>query len=77
LIVKSRSGWTTKLHLIAANDEYAVSFSLSPGNFHDDPEGEKFLNHNHIGNSLGSCSVIMDRAYDGNETRNKEYGPVI
>ena len=45
----------------------AVTFSLSPGHAHDAPEGRRLLQ------SLGATSrpihLLMDRAYEGNETR--------
>ena len=39
----SRGGWTTKLHMVAADARTAVTFSLSPGQAHDAPEGRKLL----------------------------------
>ncbi len=42
-IGKSRGGWTTKLHLGAADARTAVTVSLSPGQAHDAPEGRKRL----------------------------------
>ena len=36
-IGKSRGGWTTKVHLVAANAETVVTFCLSTGNDHDAP----------------------------------------
>ena len=44
-----------------------MTFSLSPGQAHDAPEGRKLLNR--LGPQLGSPSLLMDRAYEGNETR--------
>ena len=38
-IGKSRGGWTTKIHLVAADTRTAVMFSLSPGQAHAAPEG--------------------------------------
>src|ERR1700733_13052746 len=38
-IGKSRGGWNTKVHLVAANARTAITFALSPGNAHDGPEG--------------------------------------
>ena len=38
-----RGGWTTKIHLVAADARTAVMFSLSPGQAHDAPEGHKLL----------------------------------
>ena len=53
--------------MLAASERLAVTFGLSPGNEHDAAEGRKLLGS--IGKSLGKCSVIMDRAYEGDETR--------
>ena len=36
-IGKSRGGWTTKIHLIAADARTAVTFPLAPGQAHDAP----------------------------------------
>ena len=44
-----------------------MTFSLSPGQAHDAPEGRKLLDQ--LGPQLGSPSLLMDRAYEGNETR--------
>ncbi|WP_230425663.1 IS5 family transposase [Spartinivicinus ruber] len=67
-IGKSRGGWSTKIHLVAADDQTAVTFSLSPGQAGDAPEGRKLLKR------LENCGwegahVIMDKAYEGDETR--------
>jgi transposase len=52
---------------------------LTPGNLGDAPEGRELLKF--IGDSLGKCSVIMDRAYEGDETRDLVkslgYKPVV
>lgn len=64
-IGKSRGGWTTKLHLVAADARTAVGFSLSAGQAGDAPEGRKLL----TSLSLSSEYVIMDKAYEGDETR--------
>jgi transposase len=42
-----------------------VNFSLSPGNAGDAPEGRKLLK----ATTLSAKYMIMDRAYEGNETR--------
>src|SRR5471032_395526 len=34
-IGKSRGGWNTKIHLVAADARTAITFSLSPGQAHD------------------------------------------
>lgn len=54
--------------MIATDDKTAVTFALSPGNAGDAPEGRKLLE------SMKDCGwdgtkVIMDRAYEGDETR--------
>src|SRR6266851_3393092 len=36
-IGKSRGGWNTKVHLVAANARTAITFALSPGHVHDAP----------------------------------------
>ncbi len=50
--------------MVAADARTAVSFSLSPGNAGDAPEGRKLLKET----SLSTRHVIMDRAYEGDET---------
>jgi transposase len=65
-IGKSRGGWTTKIHMVAADARTAITFALSPGNAHDAPEGRELLRD--LG-SFPGMPVIMDRAYEGNETR--------
>ena len=64
---KSRGGWTTKVHLVAADERTAIGFALSPGNVHDAPAGRQLLL------SLGTVDrpthLIMDRAYEGDATR--------
>ena len=42
-------------------------FSLSAGQAHDAPEGRKLLNR--LGPQRENLSIVMDRAYEGNETR--------
>ncbi|MDP6651927.1 MAG: IS5 family transposase, partial [Gammaproteobacteria bacterium] len=64
-IGKSRAGWTTKIHMVAADARTAVNFSLSPGNAGDAPEGRKLLK----ATTLSAKYMIMDRAYEGDETR--------
>lgn len=53
--------------MVAADARTAVTFCLSPGQAHDAPEGRRLLQ------SLGATSrpihLLMDRAYEGNETR--------
>jgi len=67
-IGKSRAGWTTKIHLAAADARTAVTFSLSPSQAGDAPEGRKLLKT--LENKDWECAhVIMDKAYEGDETR--------
>ena len=66
-IGRSRGGLTTKLHMVTASDRSAVSFSLSPGNAADGPEGRKLLNFTAANKT--HRQLIMDRAYEGDETR--------
>ena len=66
-IGKSRGGWTTKIHMVAADARTAMTFSLSPGQAHDAPEGRKLLHR--LGPQQKDLSIVMDRAYEGNETR--------
>jgi len=41
-IGKSRGGWTTKIHMVAAGPRTAVNFLLSPGNVHDAAPDESY-----------------------------------
>ena len=66
-IGKSRGGWNTKIHLVAADARTAITFSLSPGQAHDAPEGRELLKR--LGAPNRPLHLIMDRAYEGNETR--------
>ena len=66
-IGKSRGGWTTKIHMVAADARTAITFSLSPGQAHDAPEGRKLLTR--LGPQCPGPFLLMDRAYEGNETR--------
>ncbi len=64
-IGKSRGGWTTKVHMIAANERHALAFSLSHGEVGDAPEGRKLLSKTRI----SAVHLVMDRAYEDDETR--------
>ena len=44
-----------------------MTFSLSPGQAHDAPEGRRLLNS--LGQTSRPVHLLMDRAYEGNETR--------
>src|ERR1700679_3296438 len=66
-IGKSRGGWNTKVHLVAANARTAITFALSPGHAHDAPEGRALLAK--LGPMREGLPLLMDRAYEGDETR--------
>jgi len=53
--------------MVAANARTAITFSLSPGQAHDAPEGRKLLAS--LGGPKRRLHLIMDRAYEGDETR--------
>ena len=44
-----------------------MTFSLSPGQAHDAPEGRRLLQS--LGPTSRPIHLLMDRAYEGNETR--------
>ncbi len=64
---KSRGGWTTKLHRVAAKDRNAVGFSWSGGQEGDGPQGRTLL-HRMVLPDTARC-LVMDKAYEGDETR--------
>ena len=66
-IGRTRGGWNTKLHMVAASDRDGVIFALSAGNCGDAPEGRAFLQQ--LGPVAHSVYLLMDRAYEGDETR--------
>ena len=49
-----------------------MTFSLSPGQAHDAPEGRKLLRR--LGGQRGKLPLLMDRAYEGDETRRLALG---
>ena len=44
-----------------------MTFALSPGQAHDGPEGRKLLTS--LGPQVAELALVMDRAYQGDETR--------
>ena len=78
-IGKSRGGWTTKIHMVADDDRTAITFSLSPGQAHDAPAGRELLAG--VGPQPEKRFLVMDRAYEGNQTRQLAlelgYTPVV
>jgi transposase len=53
--------------MVAADARRAVTFSLSPGQHHDAPAGRDLLRS--LPPPVGAVSLIMDRAYQGDNTR--------
>jgi transposase len=53
--------------MVAADARTAVIFALSPGNAHDAPEGRSLLEE--LGPMPEGLPMLMDKAYEGNETR--------
>ena len=54
--------------MVAADAQTAVTFSLSPGQAGDAPEGRKLLKTLQ-NKGWDGTKVIMDKAYEGDETR--------
>ncbi|KKJ94831.1 transposase [Stutzerimonas stutzeri] len=53
--------------MVAADARTALTFSLSPGQAHDAPAGRELLRR--MGTQAQPLHLLMDRAYEGNETR--------
>ena len=53
--------------MVAADARTAITFALSPGQAHDAPEGRKLLRS--LGAARRPIHLLMDRAYEGDETR--------
>src|SRR5208283_3856805 len=66
-IGKSRGGWTTKIHMVAADALTAITFALSPGQASDAKAGRDLLGG--LGPLPTPLYLLMDRAYEDNETR--------
>mgnify|MGYP003623498594 FL=1 len=52
--------------MVSADDQIVVEMHLSGGDHHDGPEGRISLAT--VGKSHSGVPVLMDRAYEGNET---------
>jgi transposase len=78
-IGRSRGGCTTKIHLVAADARCALILKLSPGQAGDAPHGRELLQAG--GPVPAGCYLIMDSAYEGDETlrlaRQLGYIPVV
>jgi len=66
-IGRTRSGRNTKLQMVTASDRDGVMFSLSAGNCGDAPEGRALLQQLCLVDY--PVHLLMDRAYEGDETR--------
>ncbi|MEM5461846.1 IS5 family transposase [Paraburkholderia phytofirmans] len=66
-IGKCRAGWTTKIHMVAADARTAIIFALSPGQAGDAPQGRALLQS--LGPTNRPLHLLMDKAYEGDETR--------
>jgi len=53
--------------MVAADARTVLTFALSPGQAHDAPEGRKLLHR--LGRMPRPIHRLMDRAYEGDETR--------
>ena len=53
--------------MVAADARTAITFALSPGQTHDAPEGRKLISA--MGKPNWPMRLLMDRAYEGEETR--------
>ena len=67
-IGKSRGGWTTKIHLVAANARTAITFALSPGKRHATLRRDGPL-PTELGPMPDGLPLLMDKAYEDNLTR--------
>ena len=63
-IGRTRGGWNTKLHMVAASDRDGVIFALSVGNRGDAPEGRALLRQS--GSVDHPVHLLMDRALESN-----------
>jgi len=65
--------------VVAANDKVAVGFLLSSGEAGDAPKGRELLKN--LGHTKETIALLMDRAYEGDETRalavSLGYNPVV
>ncbi len=66
-IGKSRGGWNTKIHMVAAHAPTLVCFVLTPGSQHDAPVGRERLQE--LGPIPEGLLTLIDHACEGDETR--------
>ena len=58
--------------MVSADDKTVIELHLSSGECHDAPEGRKSLER--IGEKYPGISVLVDKAYEGDETRETARG---
>ena len=68
-IGKSRGGWSTKLHLVAAGACDVITWSLTAGQHGDAPEGRRLIEAMGGPQEAGEVALLMDSAYEGDATR--------
>lgn len=64
----SRGGLNTKLHAIVADNGEPLAMSFTGGNRHDNPQAQGLIHA--MDTEAGVETLIADRAYDANATRN-------
>lgn len=69
-IGKCRGGWNNEIHMVAANARTAVAFHRLLRQAQDVPEGQRLLHR--LGAASRAMHLLLDRAYEGNETRQLE-----
>ncbi len=55
--------------MIVADETTPITFQLSPGSCHDDPQARKLIPTLSDDFCDGSVSLLMDKAYEGDEVR--------
>jgi len=66
---RAGGGWTTKLHLVAAGACDVITWSLTPGQTGDGPEGRKLIEAMGGPQEAGEVALLMDSAYEGSATQ--------
>lgn len=54
--------------MVSADDKTIIEMHLSGGDKHDAPEGRKSIER--VGNDFEGVPLLMDKAYEGDKTRN-------